>query len=420
MTTRTPSEDSGQALGQERDQALAGTRIVLGITGGIAAYKAAGLVRGLRRHGADVRVILTAAGSRFITPLTLQALSGNRVHTDLLDEQAEAAMGHIELARWADRVLIAPASADFLARISHGLADDLLATVCLATTAPIALAPAMNSVMWSAAATVANVGTLTGRGLQLWGPAEGVQACGESGHGRMLEVDELERRVLAWFGSDTGPLAGKRVLITAGPTREDLDPVRFISNRSSGRMGFALAEAAQAAGADVCLVAGPVSLPTPAGVERVDVWSAADMLEQVMARMAGQDVFIACAAVADYRPAHYLLHKLKKDASRLTWEMERNVDILASVAALDDAPFTVGFAAETENLRANALGKLQRKHLDMIAANPVGGADSGFDSADNRVTLFWPGGELDLGQDSKQALANRLVAVIAERVAGGE
>jgi phosphopantothenoylcysteine decarboxylase/phosphopantothenate--cysteine ligase len=407
MATQTPNEDPRQAL--------VGTRILLGITGGIAAYKAAGLVRVLRSHGADVRVVLTAAGSRFITPLTLQALSGNRVHTGLLDEQAEAAMGHIELARWADRVLIAPASADFIARLCHGLADDLLATVCLATTAPIALAPAMNSVMWSAATTVANAGTLEGRGVLIWGPADGEQACGETGRGRMLEVDDLERRVLAWSGS--GSLAGRRVLITAGPTREDLDPVRFISNRSSGRMGFALATAARAAGADVCLVAGPVSLPTPAGVERVDVWSAAAMFEEVMVRVAEQDIFIGCAAVADYRPAHYLLHKLKKGVARLGLELERTVDILASVGALDDGPFTLGFAAETENLRTNALGKLERKHLDMIAANPVGGTDTGFDSADNRVMLFWPGGELDLGQDSKQALATRLIAVIAERLA---
>lgn len=397
------------------EHSLRGRRILLGVTGGIAAYKAAVLVRELVTHGAEVRVVLTEAGSRFITALTLQALSGNRVQQHWLDTEDEAAMGHIELARWADLVLVAPASADFLARLSHGLADDLLATLCLATAAPIAVAPAMNRQMWAATATRANCVTLAGRGVMLWGPARGEQACGEVGAGRMLEPAQLLAEVQRQFAD--GPLAGRRVLITAGPTREDLDPVRFVSNRSSGRMGFALALAAQRAGAEVCLVAGPVSLETPAGVERVDVWSAQQMLDAVMQRVAGHDVFIACAAVADYRPRQVMAHKLKKQDDELLLQLQRSPDILAAVAALPQAPFTLGFAAETENLDSNARSKLVNKRLDMLAANPVGQPGVGFDSDNNALRVFWREGTLDLGRDSKIRLAERLIELLAGRLA---
>lgn len=393
---------------------LAERRILLGVSGGIAAYKAAELVRRLVRSGAQVRVALTDAAARFITPLTLQALSGHRVHQHLMDEQAEASMGHIELARWAERILIAPASADLLARLAHGLADDLLSATCLASTAPLAVAPAMNRVMWEAPATRANVQLLAARGILVWGPDDGAQACGETGPGRMLEPAELATRVRDWLGG--GRLCGKRVLVTAGPTREDLDPVRFLSNRSSGRMGFALAEAAARAGATVTLVAGPVALVTPAAVERVDVWSAEQMLEAVLARVSDCDLFIGAAAVADFRPARPVGHKVKKTTASLSIRLEPNPDILARVTGLARPPFSLGFAAETDDLRSNALDKLKRKRLDMIAANPVGVADSGFDGPNNRITVFWPGGELDLGHDSKSVLAERLIACVADRL----
>jgi phosphopantothenoylcysteine decarboxylase/phosphopantothenate--cysteine ligase len=394
---------------------LAGRRILLGVSGGIAAYKSAVLVRELVTRGAQVRVVLTEGGSRFITALTLQALSGNRVHQQWLDTEGEAAMGHIELARWAELVLVAPASADFLARLSHGLADDLLATLCLATSAPIAVAPAMNRQMWAAAATRANCDTLAGRGVLLWGPAQGEQACGEVGPGRMLEPEALVLAAERQFAD--GCLAGKRVLITAGPTREDIDPVRFVSNRSSGRMGFALAMAAQRAGAQVCLVAGPVGLDTPAGVDRVDVWSAQQMLDAVMQRVADQDIFIACAAVADYRPQQAMTRKLKKTDAQLTLQLQRCPDILAAVAALADGPFTLGFAAETENLATNARAKLINKRLDMLAANPVGQPGAGFDGDNNALRVFWRDGALDLGRDSKMRLAERLIKLLAETLA---
>ena len=399
-------------------ETLAGRRILLGISGGIAAYKSAGLVRELRRRGAEVRVVLTRAGAEFITPLTLQALSGNRVHQHLLDAASEAAMGHIELARWAQLILVAPASADFLARLTHGLGDDLLATCCLAAEVPIVVAPAMNRAMWAAPATRANCAVLGQRGVALWGPGEGEQACGEEGVGRMLEPLELARRVEGLFGD--GRLAGRRVLITAGPTREDLDPVRYISNRSSGRMGFALAEAAERAGARVCLVSGPVALATPPGVERVDVWSAAEMLDAVMARAGDVDIFIACAAVADYHPVRRAANKLKKTAAELTLTLQRCPDIVATVAGLEDGPFTLGFAAETDQLREHALAKLENKGLDLLAANPVGGSDSGFDSEYNKLTVFWRGGELELGRDTKIKLARALVQIVAERLDAGQ
>jgi phosphopantothenoylcysteine decarboxylase/phosphopantothenate--cysteine ligase len=392
-------------------------RVLLGVSGGIAAYKSPDLVRRLRERGYQVRVVMTRAARDFITPLSLQAVSGQTVHTTLLDEQAEAAMGHIELARWADVVLIAPASAGIIARLTHGLADDLLSTLCLATEAPIVVAPAMNRQMWAAAATQANVKTLRARGVHLLGPGSGDQACGEVGEGRMLEPAELAAELDALVsgpGQEAG-LAGLGVLITAGPTREAIDPVRYISNHSSGKMGYAVASAARGAGASVILVSGPCDLPAPPGVERVQVESAAEMHEAVMSRVEGCDIFIAAAAVADYRPADIAEHKIKKKSKGLDIALVRNVDILAEVASRNHPPFTVGFAAETEKLEAHARQKLARKSLDMIAANPVGGSDTGFGADTNRLRVFWREGELDLGEASKPELARHLVALVAER-----
>lgn len=392
---------------------LSNKRILLGITGGIAAYKAAELVRGVRQAGAEVRVVMTRAATAFITPITLQALSGHPVRTELFDEAHEAAMGHIELARWADAVLVAPASADFMARLAAGMADDLLTTLCLATTAPIAVAPAMNHQMWSAQVTIENSERLTQRGIRLFGPAEGEQACGENGPGRMVEPAELLERLAALF-VDTS-LDGVALTITAGPTREAIDPVRFLSNRSSGRMGFAIAAAAAEAGARVRLVAGPVTLPTPPGVERIDVTTANEMLDAVLADPG--ELFIASAAVADYRPVDAAQSKIKKDSETVELALQRNPDILATVSALADAPFTVGFAAETDHLERHARGKLESKNLDMIAANWVGerAAGGGFDSDINALSLYWPGGEKELPTASKGALARQLIAVVAER-----
>ncbi len=390
-------------------------RILLGVTGGIAAYKAADLVRRLRERGAEVQVILTEGAARFVTPLTFQALSGRPVRVGLWDEAAEAAMGHIELARWADLVLIAPASADFLARLAGGLADDLLATTCLATTAPIAVAPAMNQQMWTAAATQANVQTLRTRGVLVLGPGVGSQACGETGAGRLLEPSEIAARV---FASDpsTGSLAGRHVVITAGPTREPIDPVRFLSNRSSGKMGFAVAAAAQAAGARVTLVAGPVSLATPTGVARIDVETAAQMYRAVHEAISDCDVYIGAAAVADYTPGCCADNKIKKTSDTLDLHLEKAADILASVAALERRPFVVGFAAETTNVEAHARAKLERKKLDLIAANEVG-AERAFDREDNALLLLWPGGRKELALKSKAELAHEFVAFIADRLA---
>ncbi|MGB6449199.1 MAG: bifunctional phosphopantothenoylcysteine decarboxylase/phosphopantothenate--cysteine ligase CoaBC [Steroidobacteraceae bacterium] len=391
---------------------MQGKRILLGVTGGIAAYKGADLVRRLRERGAEVQVVMTAAACRFVTPLTFQALSGRPVRTELWDSAAEAAMGHIELARWAELVLVAPASADFLSRLATGRADDLLATLCLATEAPIALAPAMNRLMWANAATQANVIVLQERGVRLLGPAEGDQACGEVGPGRMLEPDAIADLAETLL-TPGGPLSGKRVLITVGPTRERIDPVRFVSNRSSGRMGFAMAQAARAAGAEVVVVCGPVALPTPAGVRRIDVESAADMLGAVLKEVGGTDIFISTAAVADYRPAQPPDHKIKKSTEKLAVEMERTVDIIATVAARPLRPFVVGFAAETEAVEQNARAKMLKKSLDMIAANEVG-HDKAFDCADNELVVLWRGGRRELGRAPKTALARELIALIAE------
>ncbi|EGV52067.1 bifunctional phosphopantothenoylcysteine decarboxylase/phosphopantothenate--cysteine ligase CoaBC [Candidatus Endoriftia persephone] len=393
--------------------ALANQKILLGVTGGIAAYKSAMLLRALIEAGAEVRVAMTAAAQTFVTPLTFQALSGRPVHTELLDPAAEAAMGHIELARWADLILIAPVSADFMARLSVGMANDLLSAICLATTAPIALAPAMNRQMWLNPATQENVQRLTARGLLIWGPAEGVQACGESGPGRILEPEALLDQVSAHFVG--GTLAGVKVVLTAGSTREPIDPVRFISNRSSGKMGFALAAALRRLGAEVVLVAGPVALATPAGVQRIDVETAQEMQLAVSEQLAGCDIFVGVAAVADYRPREMAQQKIKKQQTVMTLELERNPDILADVAAAEDPPFTVGFAAETQNVKAYAEEKRRAKRIDLIAANRVAAAEGGFERDENALTLLWEGGGESLPMMLKSELAARLAARIAER-----
>ena len=389
-------------------------RIVLGVAGGIAAYKSADLVRRLRDRDFDVRVVMTPAAREFVTPLTFQALSSNPVHCELLDEQAEAGMGHIELARWADLVLIAPATANVLARLAHGLADDLLTTLCLATTAPLVLAPAMNQQMWQASATRANVLTLLDRGVSMLGPGEGDQACGDIGPGRMLEPEEIASRVASRFRG--GALEGVEVLVTAGPTRESLDPVRFLTNHSTGKMGYAVAAAAVEEGARVSLVSGPTALPAPPGVDRIEVASAEEMYAEVMARAARCDIFIAAAAVADYRPARFAEQKIKKGDGPAKLDLVRTRDIVAGVAAMDDRPFTVGFAAETESVQVHAREKLERKGLDMIAANRVGLPDRGFASESNALSVLWrDGGHQDLGLAPKAELARSLVGLVAER-----
>ena len=392
---------------------LPNRRIVLGVTGGIAAYKSADLVRRLRDRGFEVRVVMTAAARAFVTPLTFQAVSSNPVHCDLLDEQAEAGMGHIELARWADLVLVAPATADVLARLAHGLADDLLTTLCLATPAPLAVAPAMNQRMWRSSATRANVQTLVERGVETLGPAEGDQACGDIGPGRMLEPEAIAERVAARFRS--GALEGLGVLVTAGPTREPLDPVRFLTNHSSGRMGYAVAGAAVEAGARVSLVSGPTELATPPGLERIDVCSAEEMYAETMVRAPDCDIFIAAAAVADYRPARRSSRKIKKSEGDSTLELVRTPDIIARVAAMEDRPFTVGFAAETESVQEHARDKLERKGLDMIAANHVGLPDRGFAAEHNALCVLWRNGSRDLALAPKTDLARTLVQLVAER-----
>jgi phosphopantothenoylcysteine decarboxylase/phosphopantothenate--cysteine ligase len=393
-------------------QRLTNRQIVLGITGGIAAYKSAELTRLLKGAGADVRVVMTPAATEFITPLTLQALSGHPVHLHLLDTEAEAGMGHIELAKWADLVLIAPASADFMARLAAGQGNDLLTTLCLATDAPICLAPAMNQAMWRDQSTQANAALLTQRGVKLFGPASGEQACGDTGPGRMMEPVELAQLAAEQF--DTGALAGKTLFITAGPTREPLDPVRYISNHSSGKMGYALAEAAVDAGARVKLISGPVNLAAPARVERVSVQSAEDMLAASLDGIGQCDIFIAAAAVADYRPTAIAEHKIKKGSEEIMeLHLVKNPDIVATVAARTDKPFTVGFAAETQDVLAYARSKLERKKLDLIIANDVSRSDIGFNSDENAVTVVGPDTEQALPQASKRQLAAQLIALIA-------
>ena len=439
--------------------------MLLGVSGGIAAYKAAELTRRLRAAGAEVRVVMTRAAQAFVAPLTFQALSGNPVRLDLLDPTAEAGMDHIELARWADLVLVAPASADLMARLVAGMADDLLTTLSLATTAPLVLAPAMNQQMWRHPATQANARRLLERGVRLLGPASGEQACGETGPGRMLEPDAIVQALMPtmppaqapirepaaeWAPSalpvpTTGvtaqavsanaagesaagdqavsrlaisPLVGRRVMITAGPTREAIDPVRYIGNRSSGRMGYALAQALADRGAQVLLVSGPTALPAPAGVELVQVESALEMHQAVLSRIVGQDLFMATAAVADYRVADPAPSKIKKGQAELTLRLVRNPDILAAVAALRKGPFTVGFAAETERVEEQALGKLRAKGLDMIAANLVGGAQGGFEREDNALTVIHHDGRVDqLPMMPKAHLAEALTDLIEEAYA---
>jgi phosphopantothenoylcysteine decarboxylase / phosphopantothenate---cysteine ligase len=391
--------------------ALANLRVLLGVSGGIAAYKSAELTRRLRDAGADVQVVLTENAARFVTPLTFQALSGHPVRSGLWDEAAEAAMGHIELARWAQRIVIAPASADLIARLAHGLADDLLTTLCLASAAPLALAPAMNQQMWAHAATQENLELLRSRGVVVLGPGSGSQACGEFGAGRLLEADAIVAELAALYAPKL--LDGMRVLVSAGPTFEDIDPVRYLGNRSSGRMGFAVAQAAAEAGAKVQLVAGPVHLPTPVGVTREDVRSARQMHAAVMQHIPQSDIFISAAAVGDYRSAEIATHKLKKTGNGLSLALTENPDILAEVAARRPRPFVVGFAAETRDLQTYARAKLERKKLDLIAANQVGDGIGGFDAADNELLLLWPGGEEHLARAAKIDLARALIARIA-------
>lgn len=392
---------------------LSQKKVLLGITGGIAAYKAAELTRLLKKAGAEVQVVMTEGAKHFITATTLQALSGNPVRSDLFDPAGEASMSHIELARWADQILIAPASADFLARMTAGMADDLLTTLCLATDSSIAVAPAMNQLMWKNAATQENISKLQTRGVTILGPDAGEQACGEVGPGRMLEPQAILDALFT--DSDSAALSGKRVLITAGPTQEAIDPVRYLSNRSSGKMGFAIAAAAAAAGAEVTLVAGPVKLDTPSGVHRISVESAMDMHQATLAEAEAHDVFIATAAVADYRIADPAGQKIKKTADEMTLSLVKNPDILTDVAALENRPFCVGFAAETNDLEHYAKDKLKRKNLDLIAANPVNDGQA-FDKDDNRLYLYWPDGEKSLPQTSKTELARQLIQVIAERL----
>jgi phosphopantothenoylcysteine decarboxylase/phosphopantothenate--cysteine ligase len=387
---------------------LTNKRILLGITGGIAAYKCAELTRLLIKAGAEVRVAMTKAATEFITPLTMQALSGQRVHLDLLDIDAEAAMGHIELARWADLVLIAPATADFIARISHGQANDILSTMVLATSAKIAVAPAMNQAMWADDSTMTNLNTLVDRGYHIFGPAEGEQACGDVGPGRMLEPAQLLELSSSLF--ETGLLAGKNIVITGGPTREAIDPVRFISNHSSGKMAYALAAEAVAAGAKVTLVSGPVYLATPDSVHRIDVVSAAQMLDATLKHMSNCDVFIGVAAVADYRPAEVEAQKIKKSDEQMQLTLIKNPDIISEVAKLDRKPFIVGFAAETNDIVSNGKDKLTRKNLDMLFAN---NATDTFNSDSISVTALTKTSESELSAGNKNVVARNMLQIIA-------
>lgn len=394
------------------DAPLDHVRVLLGVGGGIAAYKAAELVRRLRDAGAEVRVVMTENATRFVGALTFQALSGNPVRTSLWDESAEAAMSHIELARWADEVVIAPATADLVARLAHGRGDDLLTTLVLATSAALSVVPAMNQQMWAHPATQANIETLRQRRVRIFGPAAGSQACGETGEGRLLEAAQIVAALTAARGPRV--LDGVRVLVSAGPTFEDIDPVRFIGNRSSGKMGFAVAAAAVRAGAEVQLIAGPVALHTPIGVKRCDVRSARQMRDAVMAAVGSCEIFISAAAVGDYRPESIAPAKLKKSGQPLALELVQNPDIIAEVAELPRRPFLVGFAAETHDLEHYARGKLERKRLDMIAANQVG-ADQGFECGENALLLLWPGGREQLALADKSVLAQSLIERIGDR-----
>lgn len=388
-------------------------KILLGVTGGIAAYKSAELIRLIIKSGAEVRVVMTTAATEFVQPLTYQALSGHRVYTDIFDAEADSAMDHIELARWADLMIVAPASADFIAKMRNGYADNLLLTLCLASKQPVAIAPAMNQQMYANRATQDNIKQLASRAVLIWGPDDGEQACGDTGPGRMLEPTELFERVAEYLSP--GKLDGKNVLITAGPTREPIDPVRYISNRSTGRMGYALAQAAHQAGAGVTLVSGPVNLDAPAGVERISVSSAIEMRDAVIERVAKVDIFIACAAVSDYRVEQVAAQKIKKTTQKIKLELIPNPDIVSEVTRLKNKPFTLGFAAETENLEQHAVEKLQRKNLDMIAANRVAAEQTGFESDTNELTVIWPDGQRLLTLNDKNEIAKQLIDLVAER-----
>lgn len=392
---------------------LQNKRILLGVTGGVAAYKAAELLRQCQAIGAEVRVVMTPAATEFITPLTFQALSGSVVHTTLLDAEQEAGMGHISLARWADVILVAPASANFIARLASGMANDLLTTILLAAEKPVMLAPAMNRAMYDDKSTQQNLLKLKDHGVVILGPDKGMQACGETGFGRMLEPESLVQAVVEHF--HTGALAGLRVLLDAGPTQEPIDPVRYITNHSSGKMGFSLAQACVEAGAHVTLVSGPVQMKTPSGVERINVTTAAEMAEAVLANVECADIFIATAAVADYTPAMRSNSKIKKNSAEMQLHLIKTVDIVAAVAGLPSRPFCVGFAAETNDLVVFAKKKLEQKGLDMLAANWVGQENSGFNSDNNALTVFWKDGQCQLDNMPKPALASELVVLIAEK-----
>jgi phosphopantothenoylcysteine decarboxylase/phosphopantothenate--cysteine ligase len=392
---------------------LINKKILLGVTGGIAAYKAAELLRLLIKAGAEVRVVMTPSAQEFVQPLTYQALSGHRVYLDLFDAQADSAMDHIELARWCDLLLVAPASANFLGKLNAGYADNLLLTLCLASKHPVAVAPAMNQQMFANAATRDNISQLNARNVLVWGPAEGELACGDIGPGRMLEPEQLVNNVALHFRP--GKLDGVELLLTAGPTREAIDPVRYISNRSSGKMGYALAEAALKEGASLTLVSGPVALPAPPGAKLVLVESAQQMYDAVMQQASQSDIFIACAAVTDYRVDQAAVHKIKKSADSMSLQLIPNDDILAAVSSLEQRPFCVGFAAETQNLEKYALSKLKKKNLDMIAANQVGDRNSGFETDFNQLEVFWTEGRQSIERASKTEIAKQLIDLIVER-----
>lgn len=397
-------------------QQLCNKRILLGITGGIAAYKAAELVRELRKAKAEVRIVMTAAAQEFITPLTLQALSGNPVHYSMLDPEAEAGMGHIELARWADIILVAPASADFMARLNQGMGNDLLTTLCLASDAPLAICPAMNQAMWRDEMTQANLQRLIdlkGKKFHYFGPADGEQACGDIGPGRMLEPSLIAEHCAKLFTSKS--LSGLDVVITAGPTREAIDPVRFISNHSSGKMGYALAEAARDAGARVTIISGPVRLAAPEKVTVIQVESASEMLAASLDQQKNCDIFIAAAAVADYRPLKVAQQKIKKAGEEIHMTLVKNPDIVATIAQLENNPFVVGFAAETQDVALYARGKLESKKLNMIIANDVSNSDIGFNSDSNSVTVFWGDQQQEFPCMSKSVLSNELIELIAHQ-----
>jgi phosphopantothenoylcysteine decarboxylase/phosphopantothenate--cysteine ligase len=387
-------------------------KILLGVTGGIAAYKSAELIRLLIRAGAEVRVVMTEAAGEFVQPLTYQALSGHRVYSDIFDAEADSAMDHIELARWADLMIVAPASADFIAKLRDGYADNLLLTLCLASKRPVAIAPAMNQQMYANQATQDNIKILADRSVLIWGPDAGEQACGDVGPGRMLEPEAILELVVESLRP--GKLTGKQVLITAGPTREAIDPVRYISNRSTGRMGYALAKAARQAGAEVTLVSGPVNLTEPVEVERVSVSSAIEMRDAVIERASQVDIFIACAAVSDYRVDSVAAQKIKKSAKDLELKLIPNPDIVSEVTRLENKPFTLGFAAETESVEQYARDKLQRKNLDMIAANKVGSEQTGFESETNELFVIWPDGQQLLTLKDKNEIAKQLIDLLAD------